>query len=96
MYDRRRVSISKWTAIIFAVALLSQSIARWREFFAAPDLVTYIGVTLAVTLLLALLLALGVSVYAEESNRGSILVPRPFFQKWADRFFLIRHGSSRG
>ena len=96
MYDRKRVSISKWTAITLAVVLLSQSIARWREFFAAPDLATYIGVTLAVTLLLALLLALGVSVYAEECNRGAILVPRPFFQKWADRCFLIRHGSSRG
>lgn len=96
MYDRKRVSISKWTAIILAVALLSQSIARWREFFSAPGTATYLGVILAVTLLLALLLALGVTVYAEESNRGSILVPRPFFQKWADRFFLIRHGSSRG
>lgn len=96
MYDPKRVSISKWTAIVLAVVLLSQSIARWREFFAAPDLVTYIGVTLAVTLFLALLLALGVTIYAEECNRGSILQPRPFFQKWADRFFLIRHGSSRG
>ena len=96
MYDRKRVSISKWTAIILAVALLSQSIARWREFFSAPDVVAYIGVTLAVTLLLLLLLAMGITVYAEESNRGAILVPRPFFQKWADRFFLIRHGSSRG
>lgn len=96
MYDRKRVSFSKWTAIILAVALLSQSIARWREFFAAPDLATYLGVTLAVTLFLALMLALGVAVYAEEANRGTILIPRPFFQKWADRFFLIRHGSSRG
>lgn len=96
MYDRTRVSVSKWTAIILAVVLLSQSIARWRAFSAAPDLATYIGVTLAVTLLLALLLALAVAVYAEECNRGTILVPRPFFQKWADRFFLIRHGSSRG
>lgn len=96
MYDRKRVSVSKWTAILLAVALLSQSIARWREFFSAPGPATYLGVILAVTLLLALLMALGVAVYAEESNRGTILVPRPFFQKWADRFFLIRHGSSRG
>lgn len=96
MYDPKRVSISKWTAVVLAVVLLSQSIARWREFFSAPDLATYLAVTLAVTLLLALLMALGVAVYAEECNRGSILVPRPFFQKWADRFFLIRHGSSRG
>jgi hypothetical protein len=96
MYDPKRVSISKWTAVTLAVVLLSQSIARWRAFFAAPDFATYFGVTLAVTLLLALLLAMAVSVYAEECNRGTILVPRPFLQKWADRFFLIRHGSSRG
>lgn len=96
MYDRRRIAISKWTGIIFAVVLLSQSIARWRSFFAGPDWATYAGVTLVVTLFLLIILALGAVVFAEEKNKGNAhLRQSPFFERLADRMFLIRTNSER-
>ena len=96
MYDPKRITSAKWTGIVLGVVLLSQSIARWRVFFDGPSFASYVVLLAAITLFLLIFLGLGVVVYAEEKNRGSILVPKPLFERWADRFFLIPHDSSRG
>jgi hypothetical protein len=98
VYSRGRILISKWTGIALAILLLSQSIAHWRAFFASPTALTYVALIGVLTLFLLLFLGLGVVIYAEEKNRSNIEHPRPFFERWADRFFLIHSTSvdSRG
>jgi hypothetical protein len=96
MYDPKRIAFAKWTAIVLGVVLLSQSIARWRVFFDGPSTAAYVVLIATLTLFLMIFLGLGVVVYAEEKNKGSILVPKPWFEGMADRFFMTRHDSSRG
>ena len=96
MYDRRRIKISKWTAVVLGIVFLSQAIARWRDFFAGPGLHTYLAIITAGTIFLLLLTALAIVVYAEEKALGNLNAPRPWFDAWADRFFLIHSDSSRG
>ena len=96
MYDPKRIAFAKWTAIVLGVVLLSQCIAYWRVFFSSPTFASYLLLIGALTLFLLIFLGLGVVVYAEEMNGGRILIPRPWFEGMADRFFLIRHDSSRG
>lgn len=88
MYDLTRIKISKWTGVVLAVIFLSQAIARWREFIALPNAMSYLGITLAITLFLALMLGLAVVVYAEEKARGNVKHPLALFDRLADRFFL--------
>lgn len=96
MYDRRRIQISKWTAVVLGIVFLSQTIARWRAFFAGPGLLTYVAIVTAGSIFLLLLAALATVVYAEEKAKGNLNAPRPWFDAWADRFFLIHSDSSRG
>ncbi len=96
MYDPKRIASAKWTGIVLGVVLLSQSIARWRVFFEGPSTTAYLVLVATLTLFLLIFLGLGVVVYAEEKNRGSIMSRKPWFEGMADRFFLIRHDSSRG
>ena len=88
MYDLTRIKISKWTGVVLAVVFLSQAIARWRDFIALPNTLSYLGIILAGTLLLALMLGLAVVVYAEEKARGNVKHPMAFFERLSDRFFL--------
>ena len=68
MYDRRRIKISKWTAVVLGIVFLSQAIARWRDFFAGPGLHTYLAIITAGTIFLLLLTALAAMVAAARTN----------------------------
>ncbi len=94
MYDRRRIQISKWTAVLFGIVFLSQAIARWRAFFAGPTVLTYVAIVTAGTLFILLLTALAVVVYAEEKAKGSLTLHRPRLDALADRFFMTRSEST--
>ncbi len=96
MYDRRRIKLSKWTGVALGIIFLSQAIARWRAFFAGPALLTYLAIVTAGTIFLLLLTGLAIVIYAEEKAKGNLNVPRPWFDRWADYFFLIHSDSSRG
>lgn len=90
MYSLRQIQVCKWTGAVLAVATLSATFGRWNAFRAAPAPGTYAGILVALTLLLALMLSLAVVVYAEEKAKGRLNRPRPFFDRFADRFFLKR------
>ena len=94
MYDRRRIRISKWTAVVFGIIFLSQAIARWRAFFAGPTVLTYVAIITAGTIFILLLTALAIVVYAEEKAKGTLTLHRPWLDAWADRFFMIPSDSS--
>ncbi len=96
MYDRRRIQISKWTAVVLGIVFLSQAIARWKAFFAGPTFLAYVAIITAGSIFLLLLTGLAIVVYAEEKAKGSLNLPRPWLDRWADRFFLIHSDSSRG
>ena len=96
MYAMGRIKASKWVGIILAVVLLSQTIAHWKAFFAAAGFMSYFALIATLTLFLALMLGLMVVVYAEEKAKGTVQMPRPWFERMADRFFLIHSDSSRG
>ncbi len=96
MYDRRRILISKWTAVVLGIVFLSQAIARWRAFFAGPTALTYVAIIAAGSIFLLLLTALAIVVYAEEKAKGTLNLPRPWLDALADRFFMIHSDSSRG
>ena len=84
----RRIQISKWGLALLAGIFLSQCFKRYRAFTEFPTAFTYAGIFIALTLFLALMAALAVVVYAEEKAKGHILQPRPFFDRWSNRFFL--------
>jgi len=90
MYSLRQIQVWKWSGTVLAVAVLSATFARWNAFRATPSPGTYAGILLALTVLLLLLTTLAVVVYAEEKARGRLNRPRPFFDRWADRFFRVR------
>jgi hypothetical protein len=88
MYDTARIRICKWTGFALGVLFLSQTIARWKDFFSLPGLASYAAVMVAVTVFAVLLASLALVVYAEEKAKGNIKAPMPFFERWTDRFFL--------
>ena len=94
MYNRRRIQISKWTAVVFGIVFLSQAIARWRAFFAGPSLLTYVAIITAGTIFILLLAALAIVVYAEEKAKGTLTLHRSWLDRWADRFFLVHSDST--
>lgn len=94
MYDRRRIQISKWTAVVFGIVFLSQVIARWRAFFAGPSVPTYVAILTAGTIFILLLAALAIVVYAEERSKGTLSLHRPWLDRWADRCFMIHSDST--
>ena len=96
MMCRRRIQIAKWTAVVLGIVFLSQAIARWKAFFAGPTFLTYVAIITAGSIFLLLLTGLAIVVYAEEKAKGGLGFPRPWFDRWADRFFLIHSDSSRG
>lgn len=93
MYNRRRIQISKWTAVVFGIVFLSQTIARWRAFFAGPTMPTYVAIIATGTVFLLLLAALAIVVYAEEKAKGTLQLRRSWLDRWADRFFLLHSDS---
>ena len=88
MYDTARIRLCKWIGVALGVLFLSQTIARWRDFFALPGLTTYVAIMAAITIFAVLLMSLAVVVYAEEKVKGTIKAPMPLFDRWSDRFFL--------
>ena len=88
MYLSRRIKACKWTGAVLAVPLLSQCFGRWKAFFQAPGAGAYAGLLIFLSLFLVLMAALSVVVYAEEKAKGRITRNRPWFDRWADRFFL--------
>ena len=94
VYDRRRIQISKWTAVVLGIVFLSQAIARWRAFFAGPTVLTYVAIITAGTIFILLLTALAIVVYAEEKAKGTLQLHRPWLDRWADRFFMIHSDST--
>jgi general stress protein CsbA len=96
MYSQGRIKASKWVGILLAVVLLSQSIAHWKAFFASAGFMSYLLLIATLTLFLLLMVGLMVVIYAEEKAKGNVQHPRPWFERMADRFFLIHSDSSRG
>jgi len=94
MYNRRRIQISKWTAVVFGIVFLSQAIARWRAFFTEPTVPTYVAIIAVGTIFILLLTALAVVVYAEEKAKGTLTLHRPWLDALADRFFLLHSDST--
>ena len=94
MYNRRRIQISKWAAVVLGIVFLSQAIARWRAFFAGPTVLTYVAIITAGTIFLLLLAALAIVVYAEEKAKGTLQQQRSWLDRWADRFFLVHSDST--
>lgn len=94
MYNRRRIQISKWTAVVLGIVFLSQAIARWRAFFAGPTLLTYVAIITAGTIFILLLAALAIVVYAEEKAKGTLTLRRSWLDRWADRCFLAHSDST--
>ena len=95
VYDRWRIQISKWTAVVLGIVFLSQAIARWRAFFAGPTVLTYVAIVTAGTIFILLLTALAIVVYAEEKAKGTLILHRPWLDALADRFFLIHSDSTK-
>ena len=84
----RRIQVCKWGGTALAVLFLTQCFKRWREFTLAPTPLTYAGIFFTLTCFLLLMATLAVVVYAEEKAKGRLTQPRPFFDRWSDRFFL--------
>jgi hypothetical protein len=95
MYDQRRISVFKWTAVVLNVVLLSRCIAHWKAFFDATGYQTYLALIFTITLFIVLLMALAIAVYAEEKVKDNIRSPKPLLEHWADRFFLIHSDTTR-
>jgi general stress protein CsbA len=96
MYSNGRIKTSKWVGVILAVILLSQCIAHWKAFFASAGFMSYFVLIATLTLFLLLMVGLMVVIYAEEKAKGKVQHPRPWFERMADRFFLIHSDSTRG
>jgi uncharacterized membrane protein YecN with MAPEG domain len=92
----RQIQVCKWTGTVLGVLLLSATIGRWNAFKAAPTPGTYAGIFLFLTLFLLLLTSLAVVVYAEEKVKGRLNRPRPFFERWSNRFFPNRDEHDQG
>jgi len=90
MYDTARIRLCKWTGFALGVLFLSQTIARWKDFFAVPGLGTYAAILAAIAVFAVLMTSLAVVVYAEEKAKGNVKAPMPLFDRWSDRFFLKR------
>ena len=91
MYQKLRVSYTKWTSLVLGVLFLSQCIAKWKAFMMLPNAQIYALLLTLLTIFLGIILLLGVTVYAEEKMKGTLNRERPFFERWANRLFLVRH-----
>ncbi|MFZ9834713.1 MAG: hypothetical protein ACO3D2_01600 [Holophagaceae bacterium] len=91
MYQPQRVSLTKWISLGLGVLFLSQCIAKWKAFMMLPDIEIYIVLLTLLTLFIGIILLLGIAVYAEEKNKGMLNQERPFFERWANRLFMVRH-----
>ena len=91
MYQKLRVSYTKWTSLVLGVLFLSQCIAKWKAFMMLPNAQIYALLLTLLTIFLGIILLLGVIVYAEEKMKGTLNRERPFFERWANRLFLVRH-----
>lgn len=85
-----RIKSTKWIIILLGIILLSQTIARWKAFFGLPTFNLYLALIAFLSLFLLVIVGLGLVVYAEEKNRGTIQHPKPFFDYWAQRFFAFQ------
>ncbi|MFM8234153.1 MAG: hypothetical protein ACKN9J_03580 [Holophagaceae bacterium] len=90
MYHQKRVSFVKWTSLILGVIFLSQCIAKWKAFLILPNFQIYFILLTLLTIFLLLILTIGITVYAEEKMKGALNRERPFFERWANRLFLVR------
>ena len=88
MYSLRQIQVCRWAGTALAVVVLSATFGRWNAFRTAPSPATYLGIVAALTALILMFGSLAVVIYAEEKVRGRLSRNRPFFDRWADRFFL--------
>ncbi len=91
MYIKQRITFTKWTSIGLGVLFLSQCIAKWKAFMILPSFQIYLVLITLLSLFLCIILIIGITVYAEEKMKGKLNMERPFFERWANRLFLIRH-----
>ena len=91
MYQTQRISLIKWTSLVLGVLFLSQCIAKWKAFLLLPNVQLYFILLAFLTIFLGIILLLGVTVYAEEKAKGRLNRERPFFERWANRLFIVRH-----
>jgi len=91
MYQQQRVSLIKWSSLGLGVLFLSQCIAKWKAFMTLPNVQIYLVLLTLLTIFLGIILLIGVTVYAEEKMKGQLNRERPFFERWANRLFIVRH-----